>query len=649
MEKRTFKEFRFQGLNAANSATVEAMARRVLGAAPRMLLSLDFALAYVENNALKIPSVKVNLDPPPILYSQEPAILVIFMGEPEFKPVEGGVDLQFAVNTNWDLLFHPASKRYYLLHGDGWLSTTDPKNGPWEAAGNLPAELWKIPASDNWADVKKNLPGRKIAVPKVFPVTTPSELIVVDGRPVYAPIPGTGLAYVTNTKSQLFIHEGESRYYFLTSGRWFRSKSLEGPWTAATTDLPEDFRKIPKDSPKADVRVSVPGTSEAVDAVLLAVVPRKASVSRTEVTVKVTYDGQPNFVKIEGTKGEVYYAINSPFKVFRVGDKYYCCHNGIWFECGAPDGTWVVCVIVPTEIYTIPSTHPSYPVTYVHVYSYTPTTVVVGYTSGYTGCYVAYGCVMFGVGYAVAWSSPYWYYHYPPYYYGYGCGAYYSYSYGAYYRSAAVYGPYGGAGFTTAYNPYTGTYSRSAYAYGPGGSRYAQSAYNPYTGGYAARSGGSTPYSSWSRGVAAKGGEWVRGGSYTDARGTVAGASTSRGGKVIAGEGAGPGGNSGFVGKTGEGDLYAGKNGEVYRKTDGGWQHYDNGEWTSPDRPQPKDKATTSDRERPTTSDRERPTQEPSQTRQQLDRDSASRSRGYENMQRSYGGGGRRGGGGGRR
>jgi len=43
----------------------------------------------------------------------------------------------------------------------------------------------------------------------------------------------------------------------------------------------------------------------------------------------------------------------------------------------------------------------------------------------------------------------------------------------------------------------------------------------------------------------------------------------------------GAGGNSGFVGKTGDGDLYAGKEREVYRKTDDGWQHYQDGEWNS--------------------------------------------------------------------
>ena len=34
-------------------------------------------------------------------------------------------------------------------------------------------------------------------------------------------------------------------FYFLVAGRWFKSASLEGPWTFATPSLPADFKEIP--------------------------------------------------------------------------------------------------------------------------------------------------------------------------------------------------------------------------------------------------------------------------------------------------------------------------------------------------------------------------------------------------------------------
>lgn len=590
LEHRKFKAIRFQGADAARNAKAEEIVQRVLGTPEPFYLSLDFALAYVEDHAEKVPAVPVNLEPPPIHVSHGPAVLVILMGPPEFKPVKG-TSLEFAVNTNWDLLRDPATSRYYLLHGEGWLTSADLQKGPWEPAASLPVDLFSLPADDaNWSEVRKRVPGQRILAPKVIVTSGPAELIVVGGQPVFSPIPGTRLTYVQNTESQLFFHEGEAAYYFLTSGRWFRAKLLEGPWSGATANLPADFAKIPKTSPKAGVRVSVPGTTEAKDAVLLATVPQKATVSRKDLTVTVTYEGgTAQFAAIEGTP--VYYAVNSPYNVFRVEGRYYCCHAGVWFESASPTGAWVVCVKVPAAIYTIPPSSPKYSVTYVVVYDSTPDVVIVGYTSGYMGVYVSSGVVVFGVGYAVVYS-PYWHYHYHAAFYGYGCGAYYNHYTGCYTRGAAVYGPYGGAGASASYNPHTGTYSRSAYAYGPYGSRYAQSAYNPYTGAYAAQRGGSTPYSSWSQGVAVKGDNWVRGGTYSDARGTVGGARTSEGGRVVAGEG--NQGQSGFVGQTGSGDVYAGKNGEVYKKTDDGWQHYEDGGWSSASR-DPSTKPATSD------------------------------------------------------
>jgi hypothetical protein len=42
-------------------------------------------------------------------------------------------------------------------------------------------------------------------------------------------------------------------------------------------------------------------------------------------------------------------------------------------------------------------------------------------------------------------------------------------------------------------------------------------------------------------------------------------------------------GNSGTIGRYGD-DLYAGKDGNVYRRTDNGWQSYDNGNWSDVNR-----------------------------------------------------------------
>jgi hypothetical protein len=76
-------------------------------------ISIERLLAYLD--PAKEPTqrpVKLNLNPPPIFYSTSPAVLVIFMGDSEFKPVETNrTDLLFAINTNWDGLYVAANRQ----------------------------------------------------------------------------------------------------------------------------------------------------------------------------------------------------------------------------------------------------------------------------------------------------------------------------------------------------------------------------------------------------------------------------------------------------------------------------------------------------------------------------------------------------------
>ncbi|MCA9417952.1 MAG: hypothetical protein KC917_16865, partial [Candidatus Omnitrophica bacterium] len=393
----------FPGSSEDEVDEANKIANELISKTHMMAISLDRLISAMQVSSHDHPTVKVNLDPPPIFYSSEPAILVIFIGDPKFETIKDN-NLMFAANTNWDLFLDQSNSTYYLLNGDSWIQTKDMTKGPWEAAGNLPDSLSKLPDNDNWKDVKENLPGKPAdKIPKVFISKQPSELIVTDGKPAYTPISGTQLLYVSNTKSDLFLDTQDKNHYFLTAGRWFRSQNLEGPWKAASSDLPNDFTKIPPDNPMGRVLASVPGSSEADAAVLQASIPHKATVSIKDTTLQVAYDGDPKFQPIEST--QVSYAVNSPESVFMVKDQYYCCHQGVWFTASSPQGPWQVATSVPDEIYTIPPDNPNYNVTYVSVYDSDPDagTVTMGYTSGYTGAYVAAtGALMFGLGYWAA-------------------------------------------------------------------------------------------------------------------------------------------------------------------------------------------------------------------------------------------------------
>jgi hypothetical protein len=570
-----------------------------------LTISLDRIIAYLDpEKQAQQQAVELNLDPPRVFYSSKPAILVMFMGEPQLQPVvKDRNELMFAVNANWPVFFDAADQRFYLLNGDNWLTTADALNGPWSPAGPLPQSLSSLPPDENWAEVRKQIPGKRASdIPAVFVSTEPAELILTQGEPTFSPISGTKLMRIANTDTPVFFHSGDKSYYMLTAGRWFRAAGLNGPWSAASTKLPVDFSRIPDHDPAAFVKASVPGTVEAKDAILLASIPTKTEVrTASPPTVQVSYDGQPKFQTIESTP--VQYAVNTPNSVFLVNGSYYCCNSGVWFVSLSATGPWTLCSSVPSVIYTIPPSHPMHNVTYVVVQSSTPTTVVYTQTAGYSGEYVAAtGVLMFGAGMVagamIADSHNHYYAPYPV-HYSYGWGARYDYHYGGYYRAGhAAYGPYAGAGATAAYNPRTGTYSRSDYAYGPAGSASARQTYNPYTGTRTSSARVDTAYGSAGRGAAynPSTGNAVRGGYRTDDRGSAAAVQTNRGtgaAAVKSESGAGAAAwntkyGQGVATRDKQGNVYAGKDGNVYKKdTSGNWSSSSGSGWQSTNKPQP--------------------------------------------------------------
>lgn len=573
---------RFPTLDPAHEAEMQEKVSHVY---PTLTFttSLNHMIASLEKAKAPVPAAAVSTQVPTIFVSTTPAIVLMVDGKPVLVPIEGS-ELQYVVNTNWDLFYDKSD--YYLLSGTSWLKSKE-LAGPWIATTKLPGALSKLPAGQNWDGVKKQVPPAAAAgpAPKVFFTERPSELIVFRGAPNYAPIPGTSLSYATNTDDSVFLHKPDNQVYALLSGRWFRAGNVTAPWVYAGNNLPADFAKIPPGKPYSSVRVSVPGTESANDAVLLAQVPTTAIVNRAaaEATVKVTYAGEPQFVPIETTT--MYYAVNTQDKVIRVGSAYYLCFQGVWFIAANPSGPWKTADSVPQVIYTIPPTSPVYNVTYVIVSNPTPTTVQTSYTSGYLGVFVlgaAVGAaVVYGTGY---YYPPYIYYgpRYPIYYpypYSYGVAAVYNPYTGFYAVGHAVYGPYASAGTAAWYNPATGMYGRAVtYQNAYGGHTYAQ-AYNPWTGTYAATSQGHNQYAQWGSSVVTNGSNWAEAQHYTNANGTVGSFQTSKGS-----EGAGfsgKNGNSGFVAKdANNNNVYAGADGNVYKKdSNGDWSKWSNGGW----------------------------------------------------------------------
>ncbi len=82
--------------------------------------------------------------------------------------------------------------------------------------------------------------------------------------------------------------------------------------------------------------------------------------------------------------------------------------------------------------------------------------------------------------------------------------------------------------------------------------------------------GGTNAYGSWGRAGVTNGDEWVRAGYKSGPRGSVGAIGGSEGAGAVHAEGRY--GNGATVARSRDGDLYAGKDGNVYRKTDDGWE-----------------------------------------------------------------------------
>jgi hypothetical protein len=643
------------------------------------VIALDRVLASVDKSQILPRNVEgVKADPPVVFFSKTPAVIVNIDGDPIWSPVTG-TDLKFAINTNWDLFELSTTKTFYLRNDATWLKASS-LDGAWTPAGTLPDSFKKIPADENWTDVRAALPGKPLAsnaMPKVFVSTKPAELILLKGEPSYLLVQGTSLLWVNNTDSDVFRNGKTGPVYYLVAGRWFSAPDFTGPWTFATLNLPPDFQKIPLEHDRSRVLASVPGTDQAAEAVLLASIPQTARVEKKSVKAPdVSYDGEPKFEAIDKTT--VSRAVNTDKDIIKVGDLYYMCFQGVWFMAKAAAGPWEVTGSVPKQIYEIPVSSPSHSVTYVTVEDDSNDWVTFASAAAYTGVMVAWGCAVWGSGY---YYPPYIGYGglypiYRPFYPTYGYSAWYNPWTGSYGRGAAVYGPYGGAGVAARYNPSTGrysrgaaawgpyggaavgggynartgTYSRGAVAAGPYGARGAAEAYNPRTGAYGATRQGSGVYGSWGQTGVQRGDDWATTSRVTNrATGTTTRVSEgSGGGSMVSRNTPGPGGS--FVGQSGSGDVYAGRDGNVYRKQGDSWQKYDNGGWNNTQQPTPQQRQAAQDRASQAGAqarDRAAGSGIDSATAGQLNRDSAARRDGAQRTRdagsmRSGGGSGAR-------
>jgi hypothetical protein len=552
----------------------------------------------------KQKTVEVKNDPPQIVFRNVPSMLVMIDGEPALRPAKDVPSLWRVINTSALVLQDGATKTHYLWALGRWFEAKE-LAGEWKPAASPPASAEKAraalgkqfdPLEGKTADGKSVFdPG---VVPQIIVATKPTELLQSKGEPQLTPIPGTQLLYMANSPNDIFLQLGPQTYFVLISGRWFSAKALAGPWAYVPgKSLPPDFARIPPDHQMADVLVSVPGTAQAREAVIANQIPQTAAVQRDVQPTPPAFDGgQPQWKPVEKTPLD--YAPNTAAPVIRVDPKtYYMVQNGVWFTATTPAGPYVVATTVPSVIYTIPPSSPIHYVTYVRVYSSTPATVVVGYTPGYYGTVTtADGVVVYGTGYAYpVYVGSVWY-PWPPTYgfaFGFTVGMFWGFAMSPPWHYPCC---YGGGVYVSHHNHIN-----------------IDNSYNRWGGK--------------SSTITGPGGKSVK---------------TTQVGQTTLAKG------------SGSNNVYAGRDGQVYRRDDAGqWQQYEGkGQgWSDVDKPQAGQRPA----QQPSAGTRPQPTS--AETRQSLDRQHESREAGAQRAQQYrsagpsgfQGGGGFRGGGGGGR
>ena len=383
-------------------------------------MSLDLLAGQLAaSQTAKPKAVAVNNQPPRVIVSYSPAILVPIDGAPSIRRVPDS-PFERVINTQALIARPRLDSTWYIHVFDGWMSAPS-LDGPWVVASDVPVGLDDLAASLARKGGIDLLDGGPQATPKpslasgaptLYMTQVPAELIVFKGQPNFIPVTGTGLLWADNTTGDVLVNTANNDYYTLLSGRWYRAAFLSGPWTfVPANSLPADFARIPKTSPAGVILASVAGTPQAQEALIANSIPQTAAVPLANgPKFTPVFDGAPVYRAIDGTP--LRYVANAQQPVIQVSPtSYYGLEAGVWFAAPNLTGPWLVAKAVPPVIYSIPASSPLHYVTYVQVFGASSEVVYVGYTPGYLGTVVApEGVVVYGTGYNYTpWLGSVWY------------------------------------------------------------------------------------------------------------------------------------------------------------------------------------------------------------------------------------------------
>lgn len=171
----------------------------------------------------------------------------------------------------------------------------------------------------------------KMDPPPIFVSTAAAMLLMVEGKPVLAPIEKVALKFVVNTNWDILFDEAAGNYYLLSGDEWLTAKELNGPWTLAES-LPAAVNDLPDDDTWQHVKQDLPWSIKK------GMVIPKVFFSGKPAEL-ITFSGDPVWQKIEGTN--LSWATNTDSHVFQTGEgTIYFLTSGRWFKTPALGEAW---------------------------------------------------------------------------------------------------------------------------------------------------------------------------------------------------------------------------------------------------------------------------------------------------------------------
>lgn len=197
---------------------------------------------------------------------------------------------------------------------------------------------------------KKTAPAHVVEVqntpPSIFISFKPAIILLVNGKPVLAPV-GGNVKSVVNANWPLFENSGT--YYLFDGKGWMTSKSLSANWVA-TTNLPPDFSNVASSPNYPDLKAYIPAP----------VVPSSPSVFFNSTPAEiVVFQGQPQWEAITGT--QLLYASNTGSPVFKYlpTSTFYYLTSGRWYSAPSALGPWTFATnSLPADFQNIPLSSP---------------------------------------------------------------------------------------------------------------------------------------------------------------------------------------------------------------------------------------------------------------------------------------------------